>query len=113
MKTRFIAALMFGVATATLGPVACNMAGTDTAVSTPGTELGIRKDWMDTSVKPGDDWFQYANGGWLAKTEIPADRSNIGGFWIADQQTEKNLQALIADIEKSNPEAGSEAAKVK
>jgi predicted metalloendopeptidase len=113
MKIRLVAALMLGVATVTLGPVACNMAGTDTAVSTPGTELGIRKDWMDTSVKPGDDWFQYANGAWLAKTEIPADRSNIGGFWIADQQTEKNLEALIAEIEKSSPEAGSEKAKVK
>ena len=113
MKTRLIAALMLGVATVTLGPVACNMAGTDSAVSTPGTELGIRKDWMDTSVKPGDDWFEYANGSWLKNTEIPADRSSIGGFWIADQQTEKNLEALIADIQKSDPEPGSEAAKVK
>jgi predicted metalloendopeptidase len=89
------------------------MAGTDSAVSTPGTELGIRKDWMDASVKPGDDWFEYANGSWLKNTEIPADRSSIGGFWIADQQTEKNLEALIADIQKSDPEPGSEAAKVK
>ena len=113
MKTRLIAALMLGVATVTLGPVACNMAGTDSAVSTPGTELGIRKDWMDTSVKPGDEWFEYANGSWLKNTEIPADRSSIGGFWIADQQTEKNLEALIADIQKSDPEPGSEAAKVK
>jgi hypothetical protein len=52
MKTRLVAALLLGVATATMGPVACNMTGTDTAASTPGTELGIRKDWMDTSVKP-------------------------------------------------------------
>ncbi|WP_126174849.1 M13 family metallopeptidase [Tsuneonella rigui] len=113
MKTRLVAALLLGVATATMGPVACNMTGTDTAASTPGTELGIRKDWMDTSVKPGDDWYQYANGGWMAKTEIPADRSSVGGFWIADQQTEKNLEALIAEIVKSNPDEGSEAAKVK
>ena len=34
MKIRLVAALMLGVATVTLGPVACNMAGTDTAVST-------------------------------------------------------------------------------
>jgi len=113
MNNRLIAALMLGVATVTLGPVACDMAATETAVSTPGTELGIRTDWMDTSVKPGDDWFQYTNGSWLKNTEIPADRSNIGGFYIADQQTEKNLEALIAEIQKSEPEAGSEAAKVK
>ena len=112
MNTRLVAALMLGVATATLGPIACDTAGVE-AASTPGTELGIRKDWMDTAAKPGDDWYQYANGGWLAETEIPADRSNVGGFWIADQQTEKNLETLIADIRASDPEEGSEAAKVK
>ncbi len=114
MNKRLIAALLLGTATITMGPVACDMAGTDTAaVSTPGTALGIRTDWMDTSAKPGDDWFQYADGSWLKNTEIPADRSSVGGFFIADQQTEKNLQELIAEIEKSTPAAGSEAAKVK
>ncbi|TCJ39251.1 M13 family metallopeptidase [Parafrankia sp. BMG5.11] len=112
MNTRLMAALMLGVATATLGPVACDMAATEIA-STPGTEIGIRKDWMDVSAQPGDDWYQYANGGWLAKTEIPVDRSGVGGFWIADQQTEKNLEALLSEIVESDPEEGSEGAKVK
>ncbi len=114
MKTRFVAALLLGVATATLGPVACSMTATDTEVAaTPGTDLGIRKDWMDTSVKPGNDFFGYANGSWVKNTEIPADRSNIGGFFIADQATEKNLEALIKDILASDPEPGTDAAKVK
>ena len=30
---------------------------------------------MDRSVKPGDNFFGYANGSWLARTENPADRS--------------------------------------
>ncbi len=114
MKTRLVAALLLGVATATLGPVACSMTATDSEVAaTPGTELGIRKDWMDTSVKPGDDFFQYADGSWVKNTEIPADRSNIGGFFIADQATEKNLEALIKEILASDPEPGTDAAKVK
>jgi putative endopeptidase len=114
MNTRFVAALMFGAASAALGPVACSMPGTDTEVAaTPGTELGIRKDWMDTSANPGDDFFQYANGSWARNTEIPADRSNIGGFWIADQATERNLEALIEEILASDPEPGSDAAKIK
>ena len=29
---------------------------------------------MDRSVKPGDNFFEYANGTWLEHTEIPADR---------------------------------------
>lgn len=112
MKTRLIAALLLSTATVMLGPVACNIPGAE-ETATVGTQLGIRKDWMDTSVKPGDDWFAYANGTWLKNTEIPADRSNVGGFWVADQQTEKNLEALIKEIVASEPEEGSDAAKVK
>jgi predicted metalloendopeptidase len=112
MTRRILPALLLGVATVTLGPVACNIAGTE-AAATPGTELGILREAMDTSVKPGDDFYAYANGGWMKTNEIPADRSNIGGFWVADQQTEKNLEALIADLETSEPEAGTDAARVK
>ena len=35
---------------------------------------------MDKSVDPGDDFFAYANGGWMKSTEIPADRSSFGIF---------------------------------
>jgi len=115
MKSRLIAALLLGAATATLGPVACKqLSGDETAaVATPGTGLGIQKAWMDASARPGDDWFQYANGAWLKDTEIPADRASIGGFWIADQETEKQLETLVADILKSDPEPDSDAARVK
>ncbi|HEY6815840.1 MAG TPA: M13 family metallopeptidase [Croceibacterium sp.] len=113
MTRRILPALLLGVATLTLGPIACNLAGDETAATTPGTELGILRQSMDTSVKPGDDFYAYANGGWMNANEIQADRSNIGGFWVADQQTEQNLEALIADLEKSKPEAGTDAARVK
>jgi putative endopeptidase len=110
MTKRLAAALL--LATSTLaGPVACDFP--DTEQVAPGTEVGIMLASMDTSVKPGDDFYNYANGGWMKATEIPADRSNIGGFWLADQQTEKNLEALIKEIEDSAPEAGSDAALVK
>jgi putative endopeptidase len=32
---------------------------------------------MDRSVKPGDDFYRYTNGGWLKRTEIPPDREYI------------------------------------
>ena len=35
---------------------------------------------MDTKVKPGDSFYRYANGTWLDKTPIPADKSNSGMF---------------------------------
>ena len=39
----------------------------------------------------------------MKTTEIPADRSSIGGFYIADQEREKNTRALFDEILKSNP----------
>ncbi len=41
---------------------------------------GIVPANMDPSVKPGDDFNQYANGGWIKRTEIPPDRGRIGVF---------------------------------
>jgi predicted metalloendopeptidase len=115
MKSRFLAALLLGAATVTLGPVACQQASNqDAAVaSTQGTGLGINKAWIDTSAKPGDDWYRYADGTWLKNTEVPADRSRVGAFWMAGEKTDAQLAALMADIEKASPAAGSNEAKVK
>ena len=49
----------------------------------------------------------------MKTTEIPADRSSVGSHTIADEQTEKNLEALIAELQKSEPAAGSDTARVK
>ena len=73
MKNRLLAAFLLGTATLTLGPVACNMASDEAAAPAAGTELGIQPAWMDTSVKPGDDFNRYANGKWIDRTEIPAN----------------------------------------
>ncbi len=112
MTSRLLPALLLGIATATLGPVACT-GGTESEMAAAGTALGIKPASMDTSVDPGDDFYAYANGGWMKATEIPADRSNVGGFWIASEQTEKNLAALLSELETSEPEAGTDAARVK
>jgi predicted metalloendopeptidase len=34
---------------------------------------------MDRSVKPGDNFFEYANGAWVQRTEIPPDRPGVTG----------------------------------
>jgi hypothetical protein len=104
--------LVFASALAlTAGITGCKKSGEGTeAVAVQGTEIGIDKAAMDTSVKPGDDFYNYANGAWMRSAEIPADRSSIGSHLIADQQTEKNLNELISDLQKSEPAAGSDAA---
>src|SRR5947209_14857817 len=88
---------------------ACNTSTENAAQSQQqGSGLGITPAWMDKSVAPGDDFFSYADGTWFKTTQIPADRSSVGGFWIADQEREKNTRELFDQILKSNPSSGAD-----
>src|SRR5438552_15284262 len=53
---------------------------------------------MDPSVKPADDFFFYANGGWIKRTEIPPEYSRWGSF---NQLIEHNNDALHVIAEKA------------
>jgi putative endopeptidase len=94
-----------------LALAACNTSTSNNASAQQGqgSGIGIDLSWMDKSVVPGDDFFGYADGNWVKNTPIPADRSRIGGFYIADLQREKNTQELFDGILKSNPTGGNDA----
>ena len=49
----------------------------------------------DTAVRPGDDFFSYANGGYIQKTEIPADRSWYGTVNILRDLSEVRVHAIL------------------
>lgn len=50
---------------------------------------------MDTSVKPGDDFYEYANGTWLKNTPIPADKSNYGAFNTLDDLSRTRTRDIL------------------
>src|SRR5271166_2756921 len=56
---------------------------------------------MDRSVKPGDDFFRYANGDWLKRTEIPPDRSYVGLCDTLADLSRKRTASLIEDAAKA------------
>jgi putative endopeptidase len=67
---------------------------------------GIDLAGMDKSVDPGDDFFSYANGGWLKGVEIPSDRPAYGAFDIIAEKVRTRTADLIKGAGKSNdPEA--------
>ena len=70
---------------------------------------GINVGNMDRSAKPGDNWYDYCNGDWLKRTEIPPDRSRIGVFSGLADLSDKRTAALIEDAAKS---AGPKASKI-
>lgn len=59
----------------------------------------------DPSVRPGDDFFLYANGGWIKRTEIPPEYSRWGSF---NQLIEQNNDGLHGISEKAANEAASQ-----
>jgi predicted metalloendopeptidase len=67
---------------------------------------------MDRSVKPGDDFFEYANGTWVKQTEIPADRSTYGGSAILIELTDRRVADLIQEAANGNAPAGSDLRKI-
>ncbi|KTE24399.1 MULTISPECIES: M13 family metallopeptidase [unclassified Sphingopyxis] len=56
-----------------------------------GVDLAAR----DTNVKPGDDFDRYANGGWFARTEIPADQASAGVDYDVYNLTQRQLGQLV------------------
>jgi len=73
---------------------------------------GVIKENMDLTVKPGDDFFKYVNGIWLANTEIPADKSNYGGFSILRDEAQDDVMAIIRSSAEGDFAAGSDEQKV-
>src|SRR3990167_2178342 len=50
---------------------------------------------IDKSVRAQDDFYHYANGGWLKKTKIPPEESRWGSFTILRYRTEQQLKKIV------------------
>ena len=59
--------------------------------------LGFEISNLDTSVRPQDNFYSYVNGGWLAKTEIPEDKSNYGAFTELHDLSRQRLRDIIEE----------------
>jgi len=89
----------------------CALSACAQDASAPETH-GITPANMDRSVKPGDDFYHYANGEWIKRTEIPADRAGVDVFSKLEDLSNKRTADLITEIAKSNPPASSATRKV-
>ncbi len=76
------------------------------------TASGVDLAGMDRSVRPGDDFDNYANGKWRKSAVIPADRSSTGIFLQVFQKAEKRNAALVRSLADSHPAPGTDARRI-
>ena len=74
---------------------------------------GVDRAGMDTTVQPGDSFWQYANGTWLKQAEIPADRSSWGPADVLNELTDRRTAELIKQVATSGAPAGSDRQKIR
>lgn len=73
---------------------------------------GLRLENMDTTVSPREDFFRYANGGYLANTEIPPEESSWGVFQELRENTAKRVRTILESASDNNPGKGSVAQQI-
>ena len=67
---------------------------------------------MDLTVSPGDDFFQYANGGWIKKNPLKPEYARFGSFDVLRENNVVRLNDLFAEMARMTPEAGTVDQKI-
>lgn len=97
---------------ATLGIAACCFISCKQDKTEASREHYIETKYMDQSVKPGDNFYEYAVGNWMKTAKIPGDQSYVGGFYDIVDSTKKRIRSVLEDAAKSQGKAGSIQQKV-
>lgn len=84
-----------------------NLAGKDSnELRSSDGQKSINLSYLDKSVKPTEDFFQFANGTWVKNNPVPASESRWGSFNELDQENKAKLKAILDEAVKSNAPAG-------
>ena len=77
-----------------------------------GSYTGIDKNNLDTSVRPGNDFYHYAAGGWLATHPLDAEHVSNGSFVDLSDQNELRIQELILQYADGKQPKGTLGQKI-
>jgi putative endopeptidase len=79
----------------------CGLAAGPAATREP-LKSGLDLSTLDRSVRPQDDLYRFANGGWLDRTSIPPDRVSYGTFIELGERAELDLRRIIENLQGRN-----------
>jgi len=75
-------------------------------------ELAINLSNMDTTVNPGDNFYQYVNANWLKNNPVPEDKSYYGAFTELRDKSIENQKKMINKLIKQKNKEGTNAQKI-
>jgi putative endopeptidase len=73
---------------------------------------GVDLQYVDSSVRPQDDVYEYLNGKWLRDFQLPADRGAVGSFTAIEDTTEVQLRGIVDGLGKTAPDGDPDARKL-
>ena len=86
------------------------MAALTGAAQTP--TAGVNRADMNLNVLPGEDFYEYAGGGWMKANPLKPEYASFGVFDLLSEQNRNNLRDLFTDLAKTKHPAGSVGQKV-
>src|SRR5690554_8020692 len=72
----------------------------------------VKKEYMDTTVRPQDDFYNFVNGNWMKNTEIPSDRARWGSFDELRENTDMVTLGILKGLLGKEYPKGSDQQKI-
>ncbi|MBL7767023.1 MAG: M13 family metallopeptidase [Chitinophagaceae bacterium] len=89
--------------------MACGNQETKPANSKPGDVLATH---IDTTIHPGDDFFEYANGGWMKRNPIPASENGWGIFNLVADENYSRIRKISEEATNATAEKGTPSQQI-
>src|SRR3954470_14260640 len=114
MKKQYLLSALTLALIASVSHAEGNGAAAAKATATKGQTLsaGIATQYIESSVRPQDDFFEYLNGKWLKTVEIPSDKSSWGSFMELRENTLPQLRGIIEKVAAKNAAKGTDEQRI-
>jgi predicted metalloendopeptidase len=113
MKKHYLLSALTLALFANAGHAAEGAAAKNTAIKKGHTlAAGVATEYIDPSVRPQDDFYDYLNGKWMKTVEIPADKSSWGSFAKLRDDTLPQLRGIIEKSAAGKPAKGTDAQRI-
>jgi len=76
------------------------------------TETSLERSNMDLTANPGDNFFEYANGGWMKNNPVPNDKTQYGSFTVLYDNNQEKLKSLVDELSTTESFDNEDARKI-